>query len=212
MARLKPWREVVTQAIQGHGGKPVTNDSVYAKVAKLIGAKTLTSNQKAKVRQQLQLVAKKPRGKKKGVWKYEPKLPQKPGIQLILDTGASFGHIGEFFEKETAVKFQKGHKTYVYQFAIGETGLFVTSLMPIAEKLQLEYGKVDTSVEFLTTVVKEDKSTGEQWWHLAYGGSPEIAAGQAPAAVQDFVKKTEQAYRGAIDEMIAFSFTLYVKT
>lgn len=55
MTRLKPWKEIILQALAGK--RRLTNERIYARVARIIDTPELTANQKAKVRQQLQQVA-----------------------------------------------------------------------------------------------------------------------------------------------------------
>ena len=70
MTRLKPWKDIILQALAGK--RRLTNERIYSRVARIIDTPELTPNQKAKVRQQLQQVA---RHQATGVW--SP--PVKPG-------------------------------------------------------------------------------------------------------------------------------------
>ena len=63
MTRLKPWKDIILQALAGK--RRLTNERIYSRVARIIDTPELTPNQKAKVRQQLQQVA---RHLATGVW------------------------------------------------------------------------------------------------------------------------------------------------
>jgi hypothetical protein len=212
MARLKVWREVVRDALKG--GVVRDNAQMYKRVAKRIGAKELTPNQKAKVRQQLQLVGEKP-GKQKrsnkrvaGKWKLKVKLPKANEIDSILNV---VGYTpGSFHEKESG--FFKTHKVFVFEYQIPEdTGEeWITHLPIYADLLTRHYGDVDTSIDFKVVVISDEDEPYNQWYNLAFAKSPTIAAEQAPHAKQEYGKKTADVYKQVIEKAVAFSFTLYI--
>jgi hypothetical protein len=208
MSRMRLWREVVRDALKG--GKVRDNAEVYKRVAKEIGAKELTTNQKAKVRQQLQIVGEKP-GKQKrskktvaGKWKLKVKLATKKERDRILSLGD-----GTFHEKEHGVAFFTAHKVLVYEYPINEGDDWISSLLGIAIELESAYGEIDTSIEFLT-LIQEAEFELKHWYNLAYSKSPTIAAEQAPSRVQEYSRKSGAEYQGAIENALAFSFTLYI--
>lgn len=215
MGRTKPWREVVKQALLG--GKVLDNKEIYRRVAKQIGAKELTTNQKAKVRQQTQRLAVKPghttkekkSKKNRGKWKYKPKRPTKAKISKIVKQSPEL--TGEYHEKDAGVnRFFQNFKTEVYTYQIPEDYDWVAELEKIAEQLEEQYGEVSTSVDFKVLFVDEDGNEIEQWFNLSFSSSPTTAASQAPRRVEEYDNKTEVRYHGAIERAVAFSFTLYV--